>query len=115
MWATGGWSPGFSRLKPGLQLCECPFGTVSERLEPAAVLLRCRIAVAQVREQEERWGFGMVSAPAWFNALIEIRRDPTLQLVQIDRRELGKVGPKSRRVFNVHVDDLGGRLLGIPV
>ena len=30
MWATGGWSPGFSRLKPGLQLCECPFGTVSK-------------------------------------------------------------------------------------
>ena len=26
MWATGGWSPGFSRLK----LCECPFGTVSQ-------------------------------------------------------------------------------------
>ena len=30
MWATGGWSPGFSRLKPGLQLCECPFGIVSK-------------------------------------------------------------------------------------
>ena len=30
MWATGGWSLGFSRLKPGLQLCQCPFGTVSK-------------------------------------------------------------------------------------
>ena len=29
-WATGGWSSGFSRLKPELQLCECPFGTVSK-------------------------------------------------------------------------------------